>query len=102
MTHALLTLILQLGVGVIWKRWLLGGLLASAFYLGREITQAEYRWISAFGEGRRANMAWWGGLDPRAWTGKSVVDVLLPVFVTLTIFVIAHHLRGWRQRQSSE
>jgi hypothetical protein len=51
MTHVLLALAAQVIVGLLSGRWLVGGLAVAMFYLGREITQAEYRWISAFGAG---------------------------------------------------
>lgn len=61
----------------------------SGFYAGREITQAEYRWISKFGEGRRDNMPWWGGFDPQVWNIKSFGDVLGPVIAALLVWTIA-------------
>lgn len=57
--------------------------LCAAFYVGREHTQAEYRWIDAYGGGRRDAMPWWGGFDPRVWNCKSLLDWLLPVCAAL-------------------
>lgn len=55
-------------------------LITSTYWISREVTQAEYRWIERLGTGKRASMPWWGGYDPRAWTFKSaVMDMLLPV-----------------------
>ncbi|MDB5621951.1 MAG: hypothetical protein JWR39_514 [Devosia sp.] len=102
MTHVLLTVLVQLSLGLALRRWLLGGLMMIAFYLGREITQAEYRWISAFGAGRRANMPWWGGLDPQAWNAKSVLDVLLPVLAVLAVYFTARILGPAGQPRSTE
>ena len=62
-----------------WCVWL-----AAAFFLGREHAQAEYRWIDAYGGGQRANMPWWGGFDPRAWTFKGLMDWLLPLLVAVS------------------
>ena len=87
MTHILITLAAQTLVGLLFGRWYLGGLGFAAFYLGREITQAEYRWISALGQGRRANMPWWGGFDPQIWNLKSIGDTLGPALASLALFV---------------
>ena len=85
MTHILITLAAQTLVGLLYGRWFLGGLVFSAFYLGRELTQAEYRWISALGQGRRANMPWWGGFDFHVWNMKSATDALGPVLASLML-----------------
>lgn len=62
--------------------WWTGAAAASTFYLARELTQAEYRWITRFGSGRRANMPWWGQFDRRVWNAKSLLDWLFPTAVT--------------------
>lgn len=91
--HALITLAVQLASAVAFRNWWVGGLLMSGFYAGREFTQAEYRWISQFGEGRRANMPWWGGLDPQVWNFKSFGDVLGSVIAALLVWAIAAAMR---------
>lgn len=54
----------------------------AGFWTGREITQAEYRWIEQYGSGHRSNMPWYGGVDPKAWNYTSfVVDLILPLAV---------------------
>ncbi len=65
--------------GSLW----IGAAAASGFFVGREIAQAEYRWIEAFGAGRRANMPAWGALDPRVWGPHSITDLVLPIAVTV-------------------
>ena len=59
----------------------------AGFFVGREHDQAEYRWIETLGSGRRANMPWWGGLDPRVW-GKldCWMDWVLPVLACSAVF----------------
>jgi hypothetical protein len=37
------------------------------FFIGREIAQAEYRWIERYGKGLRESMPWYGSIDPRVW-----------------------------------
>ena len=63
-------------------------LLPAAFYLGREIAQAEYRYIEAHG-GKRADCPWWCGFALSAWDAKSLLDCLLPLAVS-AIFTAAY------------
>lgn len=86
--HVLLTFLVQIAFGAITRNWWVGGLVMAAFYVGREITQAEYRWISSFGEGRRANMPFWGGLDWQVWNVKSLGDVLAPMLAALAVWAV--------------
>ncbi len=65
--HILLAVVIQLIIWVILRSWSAGAAAAIAWFVSREITQAEYRWIEHFGAHHRANMPWWGGLDPRVW-----------------------------------
>lgn len=74
--HAGATVGAQVLVGACTGNWWIGGLLGCCWFIAREHTQAEYRWIAQFGQGLRANMPWWGGFDPRAWTWGSVLDAL--------------------------
>lgn len=55
---------------------------ASMFFIGREVTQAEYRWIEHYGIGLRANMGFWDRFDPRVWKPTDVLDWVLPAVVT--------------------
>lgn len=97
MIHAAVTIMVQLLVGRLFGRWALGGMLMSFFYLGREVTQAEYRWISAYGAGKRANMPFWGGLDPAAWTLKSLGDAVLPTAATVIVYLLVLYWRRPRR-----
>lgn len=65
--HALLALAVQAIVARLTGNWWTGAALASAYFIGREAAQAEYRWIEQFGHGLRANMPWWGPFDLRVW-----------------------------------
>lgn len=59
----------------------------AGFFVGREHDQAEYRWIETFGKGRRSNMPWWGGLDPRVWGELDCwMDWVLPAVVMTVVF----------------
>lgn len=87
MIHAIIALLLQAVIGYTTGNWWLGA--ASAlFYMGREHAQAEYRWIEHYGAGRRANMPWWGGFDPKVWNLKSLTDWLAPLSATTALAVI--------------
>lgn len=46
---------------------IVGAVLISAFFAGREHAKAEYRWIEHYGNGKRANMKWWNAFEPRVW-----------------------------------
>ena len=83
--HAAITLAAQAVVGLLTGDWLAGGVLACFWWFGREHAQAEYRWIGAVGNGKRASMPWWGGFDWRAWNLPSLLDWLVPVATTLPI-----------------
>lgn len=86
--HAVLAAAAQILVGLLLGNWWLGGLLACTRWTAREHTQAEYRWIAAYGYGFRDRMPWWGGFDPRAWSWPSVLDLLAPVVVCSLIYWI--------------
>lgn len=94
--HILLAILIQLLVRIISGSWISGTIAASAWFLSREIAQAEYRWIEQFGSGLRANMPWWGGFDLRVWQKVDPwLDWLLPCLTVVAIALIA----GWRNRR---
>lgn len=88
--HIVVALALQLLLRAILRSWGAGTAAACAWAIAREITQAEYRWIEWFGSGLRANMPWWGGLDPRVWQKADPwLDWLVPCAVVLVVaFVV--------------
>lgn len=83
MSHVILAIIMQLLLSP-FGLWI-GAAFASAFFIGREITQAEYRNIDQNYGGRRANMPWWCGFEPRAWNVKSMKDWIYPTVVSILI-----------------
>lgn len=85
MNHILISVVLQLIVGFWLGQWWLGATLGPLFFAGREIAQAEYRWIETYGQGKRANMPVLGGFDRSVWRGKSLRDVFFPMIVCLGI-----------------
>ena len=77
--HALCAVVAQVLVGLFTGNWAYGAIAGCTFFIAREHTQAEYRWIEKFGKGKRINMPWWGGFDPRVWSRDAfLVDLLLP------------------------
>lgn len=96
--HALGTLAFQLIFTFCTFHWLylfpasvIGGLLAIAFFYGREFSQAEYRWIDKFGNGSRSNAKWYAGFDLRCWNFGSYVDIATPI-ITATIVSLVLYL----------
>lgn len=88
--HALVTAAIQTLVGLLSRNWWAGGALASCYFIGREVAQAEYRWIEQLGTGLRADMPWHAVMDPRVWQNAGqIADWLGPVIVTLAITWLA-------------
>lgn len=78
--HMLAALLVQCAVGLATRNWWAGGLGACCYFIGRELAQAEYRWIEQFGEGQRANAPWWAAFDIRAWTSlDQIADIAAPM-----------------------
>ena len=87
---ALVTCVIIVFLGLGWEAcfW------SASFYFGRELAQSEYRYIQAHG-GKRADVPWYCGLIPSAWTAKSVLDCLLPWVVCLIAAAVDIYVRGW-------
>lgn len=59
-----------------------------SFFIGRELCQAEYRWISTYGAGLRANLPWWGCFDPRVWRSlDSTLDWVAPTVALAAVYL---------------
>lgn len=87
MLHTLITLLVGAGLYPL-NLHREGMLMAAMFYLGREHTQAEYRSITTYYDNHRARAPWWCGFEPRAWSGKSVLDWLLPLFLAVVTSIL--------------
>jgi len=82
--HAIAALVIQALIGLTTRNWWAGAALACGYFIGREVAQAEYRWIEQFGQGLRANMPWWGVFDGRVWAkADQWADWIGPIVVTL-------------------
>lgn len=83
-THAAIALIVVL-IFDQFKISIVGAVLASAFFAGREHAQAEYRWIEHYGNGKRANMKWWNAFEPRVWDAHSWLwNLAAPICASFT------------------
>lgn len=61
---------------------------AVMYFVGREIAQAEYKWIEYYGGGFRKNMPWWGAVDHRVWDVHSFWwNLTAPILVAAIITV---------------
>ena len=90
MIHALLSMLFCAGVVGLGLPSIIC-MFPACFYIGREHAQAEYRYITEFCKGKRANMPWYGGWLPKAWNMKSTLDWLLPVVTCAAVAVIAYY-----------
>ena len=91
LSHSIITLVIvlifeQFGLGLI------GAVLASSFFVGREHAQAEYKWIGQYGNGKRANMKWWNVFEVRVWDFHSWFWNLLAPITIAFAFVFWRHL----------
>lgn len=77
--HAAISIGIQLFFGLLFGFWFMGGVAGVMIFVGREITQAEYRWIAKFGGGKRSNMPRLAGFYPRVWDLGSVLDLVAPL-----------------------
>lgn len=87
--HAVAAVAVQDAVGFVSGDWITGGLLGCIWFIAREHTQAEYRWIAQFGGGKRSNIPWWGGFDWRAWNLPSLLDWLVPVLACAVVYFVS-------------
>lgn len=86
--HAAVAVALQAVIGLSFGQWGVGGTIGCMWFIAREHTQAEYRWIAQFGAGKRANMPWWGGFSWRAWNLPSLLDWLVPVLACAVVYFV--------------
>ena len=91
LAHPVIALVLQAIIGLISGDWWVGAAAGSCYFVGREYAQAEYRNIEANYGGKRANMPYWGGMEPRAWTLKGLTDFIYPS-VAVTVVAL---LKSW-------
>jgi hypothetical protein len=95
LAHSLIALAIQSVIAIATGNWWTGAAAGSAYFVGREYAQAEYRNIEHHYGGRRANMPFWGGMQARAWTLKGITDFVLPTLAVIGTALLArrfnHH-----------
>lgn len=87
MSHTLIALALQAIIAIPSGNWWAGAAAGAFYFIGREMAQAEDRYIDANGGRRymtpkRPEIA---ALHPRWWNRKSVLDWALPSIAVVTV-----------------
>jgi len=86
-SHAALALALMVLIGWPTGNWWAGAAFGAALFVGREHTQAEYRFIEANGGERykAPQPTELLCLQTRYWSRDSLLDVVLPVVAVLVV-----------------
>ncbi len=98
MIHALITLCICIEI-IMFKLPMLLVFLPSMFYLGREYTQAEYRYIEAYCNRKREAMPWYAPFLLKSWTLKGLCDWLCPLLVSIIIYCLDHFYFSYKLLQ---
>jgi hypothetical protein len=88
--HIAWALGIQVVIGLLTGNWWAGAAAGSFMFIGREYTQAEYRYIKANGGSRSTTpyLPEIAALHPKWWNRDSVLDWLLPVAVTVAVALV--------------
>lgn len=88
--HSLYALVFQAIGFLITSSLIPGAVFACGFFVGRELAQAENRYVKKYHEGNRPEtMRWWKALTPEIWSMDSFFwDMILPIIITLIITFI--------------
>lgn len=93
--HVGYALAMQAGIGLIYGDWWAGAAFGAAFFLGREHSQAEERYIAANG-GKRyetPQRAEWAVIYQRQWWDvDSLLDWIMPAAAVIAAALIAEAL----------
>jgi hypothetical protein len=92
MIHAIISLVICAVLVLTGFPWA-ACFIPAFFYVGREHSQAEYRYIESHGK-KRANCPWYCGFLPSAWTAKGILDWVLPLAVCLAGALISWFVLG--------
>jgi len=86
-SHVWLT-VLAMGITLLaFADPIIGGIAASAYYLGREMAQAEERYLTMH-RTNRENAPLYLGFLPESWNRKSMLDWMLPLVITLIVILL--------------
>ncbi|WCM25693.1 hypothetical protein NDN01_16810 [Sphingomonas sp. QA11] len=66
----------------------IGCFAGAAVCIMREITQREYQWIEQFGDGRRANMPGYVGLEIWDWNTHSISETVVAVLASVALAIV--------------
>lgn len=88
--HAAISLVIQALVGLLTGNWWLGGLVACTWWVAREHTQAEYRYLKHAGL-KRSDVKWLEFkvlVSKSAWSKDSVLDFAIPAVVATSTYLL--------------
>lgn len=88
--HAAISLVIQALVGLLTGNWWLGGLVACTWWVAREHTQAEYRYLK-HASLKRSDVKWLEFkvlVSKSAWSKDSVMDFAIPAVVTTVTYLL--------------
>jgi hypothetical protein len=85
--HLGIGLAIQSLAGFALGNWIIGAVFAFAFFFGREVAQAEYKWIEKNG-GLRAKMPNFEGLKIHKWSLDAILDVLVPLVAMVGVVLV--------------
>ena len=86
--HTLFALLFQFIGFLLTHSTIPGAIFAIAFFMGRELAQAENRYvIRHYGSSNRPKeMRWWKALTPEVWSVDSFIwDLIIPILITSII-----------------
>lgn len=66
----------------------MGCFAGAAVCVMREITQREYQWIEAFGDGHRANMPGYAGLEVWQWNSHSLSETVVAIAASTALAAV--------------
>lgn len=88
--HAAISLVIQALVGLLTGNWWLGGLVACTWWVAREHTQAEYRYLK-HASLKRSDVKWLEFkvlVSKSAWSKDSVLDFAIPAVVATATYLL--------------
>jgi hypothetical protein len=90
--HANVAVGFQLGFGLATDNWLAGGLGASMFFLGWEVTQRRYHIIEEMNKYTidskkisQKELPMYSGFDILNWNKDALLDIAFPVIATIIV-----------------
>lgn len=89
--HSILLILAYIGGIALGYPWV-SLIFMLGFFTGREIAQAEYRWIERYGFGLRANMKWYSAFEPKVWDTHSFLwNLSLPWIIAICLYIFTSY-----------